>query len=1194
LICKDSVKKLLDKSFVFKPNVKPVSSVPVLLKRFCKPSEARMRKCLWILFILILSFSTSLSAQKISGEIRGVVTDPSGALASGATVTAIDTATNLQRSTQTSSSGVYVIPNLGAGNYQVKVKQKGFKEAVINNVTVNVSSTATVNAALTMGSATESVTVEAAALQVQTDSAVVGEVVDGAQTRELPLNGRSFVQLTQLQPGVSAANSFDSKNKGLLSGVDFAVNGNPTTNNLFLIDGANNNDVGSNRTILIYPSIDSIAEFKMLRNSYGPEYGQASGSVISIVTRGGGNQFHGGVNYFGRNDAVNATEFYAARAQSAVVAQGGTLPNNGKDKLRRNDYSYNIGGPIKKDKLFFFWSEEWNKEIRGNTRSACVPTAAERSGDFTKGVSCGAPMPSATLVPGGKILSPDPAGSLIAQLLPLPNVVPSVGTGGKNWFSSQASNVYWREENARIDYNVTKKNLFTFRYTQDTWKNPAPNAQGFWGDDPFPAVEGNWDQPSKSLVAKLTSTLTDSMVNEAQFSYSNNRINTSAGGTNPGLVGQIDAAMPTIYPAAGKLAGGLPTIWGGLAPYGDGQNLWLISPFANSMDLYTVRDDISKTRGNHSFKAGVYFSSNSKNETQYGGQDRPAFGAADWAVANGTGNALANILLPGQVFNGVGEQSVNPTDLGRWHDFEFYFGDTWKARRNLTIEYGARWSFLREPYDDNNQMSSWNIAFYDKTKPASDVCNGLVVVPGTDPCGDANKLTGSTFSHGTQGVNRALVANNNHNIAPRLGISWDPWGNGKTAVRAGVGQFFQRERVSPQVGLASNSPFSISTSVNRTLGVAPALVGGGAVSSPSIGHDPRPNTPNSWQWNLTVEREFAKDTSFQVGYVGNKGLHLTNTYDINQVLPANRLLASFQSTPNSFRPAPNFGSINFFGRDGWSTYHSLQTMFRTRINTWARIQASYTWSHSISNAGLDNSSGGSSVDSYSDLSNKALDKGNSSINRPHIFVTNAIFNLPSFKGSNGFMKETLGGWEFTTIATLESGNSLTVYASGASDKNGGSLASLSGTGFTQNQRPNLTGSSCSAHVNGGRPEQILNPAAFTLVGFKIGSFGNASRGSCSGPGLANADLALYKNWAVKEKLHVQFRLELFNALNSANFRGDKINTDILSGGSVACGTTACTPTNNTITAFTPNPNFGLNTGPTRGAREIQYALKLTF
>jgi hypothetical protein len=452
-----------------------------------------------------------------------------------------------------------------------------------------------------------------------------------------------------------------------------------------------------------------------------------------------------------------------------------------------------------------------------------------------------------------------------------------------------------------------------------------------------------------------------------------------------------------------------------------------------------------------------------------------------------------------------------------------------------------------------------------------------------------NKITGSTFSHGTPGVNRALVENANHDIAPRLGISWDPWSDGKTAVRAGVGQFYQRERISTKLATASNSPFAITTTVDRTLGVAQPLAGGGAASSPSTGRDPRGITPNSWQWNLTVEREFAKDTSLQLGYVGNKGLHLTNSVDSNQVLPANRLQAAFSGSPNPFRPAPNFGSINFRTRNGWSTYHSLQALFRTRVSKWARIQASYTWSHSISNAGLDNSSGRPSVDNYSDLSNPGLDKGNSAINRPHIFVTNAIFNLPSFAGSNEFVKQTLGGWEFTTISTLQSGNSLTVYASGGS----GGATSLSGTGLTTNQRPNLTGSSCSAHVNGALGEQILNPAAFTLVGFKIGNFGNASRGSCSGPGLANADLALYKNWAVKEKLHLQFRLELFNALNSANFRGDKINNDMLSGGSFSCAG-GCSATNNTITSFTPNPNFGLNTGPTRGAREIQYALKLAF
>lgn len=1143
----------------------------------------RTVRSLFLILFAMFVITGALFAQKTTGDIIGTVTDPQGAVVSGATVTVRSNATNAERTATSDASGVYSVANLDAGKYQVKVSSKGFKESVVKDVDVHVSSIATVNVKMQLGAATETVTVETNAVAVETSTAAVGEVVDGTQVRELPLNGRSFVQLTQLQPGVSAANNFDSKNKGLQSGVDFSVNGNPTTNNLFLVDGANNNDIGSNRTILIYPSIDAIAEFKMLRNSYGPEYGQASGSVITIVTRGGTNQFHGGVSYFGRNDALNASEFFAAR-------QGL------KDKLRRNDIAYNIGGPIIKNKLFFFWSQEWNKEIRGSTRSACVPTLAEAGGDFTAipvgGVDqCGVGRPSALLVPTGIIANPDPAGLGIAKLLPAPNTVPSAANGNKNWVASLGTKINWREENVRIDYSLNKKNLITFRYTQDSWINPAPNAQNYWGDDPFPALEGNWDQPSKSIVAKITSTLTNSLVNDAQFSYSNNRIAVTGGGTSPGLVGQINAAFPTVYPAAGKQAGGLPTIWGGLGNYGDNNNLWLISPFNNAQDLYTVRDDITKSYRNHTFKAGLYLSWNGKNEGNFGGQDRPAFGAADWAVANATGNPLANILLPGQVINGVGENNINVVDHARWRDYEFYFGDTWKARSNLTIEYGMRWSFLPNSFSADKAISSWDFTKYNPAGAPGDVCNGLVVVPGTDPC-TASGVAG--LSKGTPGVNSALRNNNNHLIAPRLGISWDPWHNGKTAIRAGVGQFFQRERISPQVGQANNTPFSLNTTVNRTFAVAPPLGGPGAASSPSTGVDPRNVVPNSWQWNISVERELYRETTFQLAYVGNRGMHLTNTYDQNPVLAANRIQAAFQSTPNALRMAPNFGTINRFARNAGSSYNSLQTMFRTRIRSHVTLQAAYTWSHSISDTDQDNSSGGGNQSNTTDYTNPGLDKGNSTINRPHIFVMNTIINGPGFKDKNAFVQNAFGGWEFATITTAESGNSLSVYNQGVSDSTaGGTLATLSGTGFGQNQRPNATSVSCNSSVAGARKEQIFNPAAFTMVGFKIGSIGNASRGYCHGPGNVNSDLAFYKNWSVKERLRIQFRMEFFNAFNHANFRGDILNNQFTVA-NVTCGAAVCSPANNTITAQGAVANtFGQST-KTRGPREIQYAIKFTF
>jgi len=349
-----------------------------------------MSRGLWVALVslVFVCLSSPVLSQQVTGTIKGVVTDPSGAVVANATVTITNKATALTRTVTTNDAGEYAAPDLPFGVYRVSVKQANFKESVTDNVDLHVSSTAVTNVILQLGSTTEQVTVEANEIQVQVDNSQLAGVVDGQQVRELPLNGRNFVALTQLQPGVSASKSFDAVGKGLKGGVDFAVNGNSMTNNLFLVDGANNNDIGSNRTILIYPSLESIAEFKLLRNAYGPEYGQASGGVINIVTRGGSNTWHGSVFYAGRNDVLNAYNWFAAqqafndRAAGVIHPATGTVysnPNNDKPILRRNDYGYSLGGPVKKDKLFFFWSEEWNKEVRGVPRTGCVPNAAELS-----------------------------------------------------------------------------------------------------------------------------------------------------------------------------------------------------------------------------------------------------------------------------------------------------------------------------------------------------------------------------------------------------------------------------------------------------------------------------------------------------------------------------------------------------------------------------------------------------------------------------------------------------------------------------------------------------------------------------------------------------------------------------------------------------------------------------------------------
>ncbi len=855
------------------------------------------------LIISLLAFVPSAFAQKITGTITGVVTDDSGAVLPDASVTVTSTQTGASRTMTTGSDGSFSFPELNPGVYNVSVTKQGFKKVTTRNVELHVSDITTVPIKLPVGGMVELVEVQATAVQVETQSGTVGNVVNGQEVRELPLNGRNFVQLTTLMPGAAVAENFDAKNKGLLAGVDISFSGAPANANQWRVDGANNNDIGSQRTILIYPSIDAIEEFKILRNSYGAEYGGAGGAQINIVTRGGGNDFHGSAFYFGRNDAL--------------IAKNSLLsPTDHKQLLRRNDYGYTIGGPIKKDKVFFFWSEEWNKEKRARVRSVQIPTLAERAGDYRDMVAAGCPNQIPTDPFNGNaaftfngqtnVIDParlSPAGQAYLSQFPAPNRSnPCV----KNWVQGVTIPVDWREENVRGDINITKSTVLTLRYTSDSWKNPLHSDAegGLWGEQAYPAISDSWDQPGKVAIAKLTTTIGSTATNDFTFSWSANRINLALGGDTPALNDTIKAAFPTVFPQSGKLHGAgtaEPLCWCG----GPSNFIGHFGPWHNGQDLFTWKDDFSKVVGKHILRAGIYYSKNKKDE-ETGSDNGGLWGATGHGTSqwNGTtGNEYGNYLVRG-INWGYGENVNNGTALARWSDLEFYVSDSWKMRPRLTLEYGIRWSFTPPVYDANNNYASFRPDLYVASLGGA-ACNGILL-----PAGSKNTCPPGTG--GTIGTNRSLAPSNYHLIAPRLGIAWDVFGTGRFALRAGIGQFFSRDPVGILVRIESNNaPTAIAPGGERQLDLTTRTVGvdlfdWGAGGGPKQSIENNDHVANSWQWNLTTETELWRNSKLEVGWVALRGIHLNSSEFLNEVRPQDRLAL--------YQRAPCFGPVESPGR----------------------------------------------------------------------------------------------------------------------------------------------------------------------------------------------------------------------------------------------------------------------------------------
>jgi len=1118
-----------------------------------------MKKKLALYVILILlgvGLLSGVHAQTSTvGSISGTVRDPQGAAIPEAEVVITEETTGQTRTVRTDDDGAYSAQSLPVGKYSVTVAPAGFKKTVATGVEVHVSDRVVVDLNLEVGQVTETVTISDAAQLVETESGKVSSLVSEKQVTELPLNGRNYAALVTLVPGLSAPNeggAFGTRGTGLDSHVDVSVNGNQSNANMWTVDGVNNMDVGSNATLLVFPSIDSIAEFRVERNSFSAEYGQAQGAVINLVTKGGGNDFHGNLFGFFRNDKLNANDWFSNRAG---------IP---RAPLRYSNFGGNFNGPIVKNRVFFFWSEEWRRERRGTgPLTARVPTAQERAGDFSGAIRTGNvpwdPLTCTVDGNGNRIFSAatcqpfpgnripqnrlSPAGLALMGIYPLPNN-PADPTG-TNWISTPLQPVDTRQDLIRGDITITDKMNVMVRYINEKWVH-GEAAGNFWGDTPFPTLASDWEQPSRSFAVKLTNTLSSTAVNEFQFSRAGNDIFVTTNEAGNTLNQQVSSVFPTVFP---RVEGtGFPTVGWGDGGY---PTLWHQAPWTNHQDLFIWKDDFSKVIGEHTTKFGVLVSHNIKNEQPNGGSGIYTI----QSTGGRTGNPIAELLLRDLPILEYTEFQRQDTTLGRWRDFEFYGTDTWKMRSNLTFTFGMRYSLFPPAFADDNRMTNWIPERYDGVNLSS----GFVRA---DQPGDLPRALVNTYKNGFQ---------------PRIGLAWDINGDGKTALRLGFGRYLSRSNViASLLRMTNNPPWNTvvdsgwnPTAVSladcpscRSLDtINPALgntaAGLGAINSV----DPNFKPPESWQWNLTVSREIMKNTVAEVSYVGNHGLHIwrfiNDTY--NQVLPQYRAaVAAGTRTADSSR---RFGFTNVIDRDestGDSNYHALQVWIDRRFSNRLAFQTAYTWSHAITNVPTQ-----SFISQTTDVFNYDLDRGDSDLDRRHSLVFNAVYVLPQFKNLGTIGSHILGDWQLNTIASFYSGTPLNIFSG----------VDTAGMGNSGSQRPDIV-PGVPIHADGNDPLQIINPAAFRIPA--QGRLGTLGRGHVRAPGIKNIDFSVAKNWKVRERFGFQFRAEMFNVFNTVNFRGH--NLSVAGGG---------------IENNFSNGGFG-RANSTRGPREIQFGLKLSF
>jgi len=933
---------------------------------------------------------TSAFPQANVGRISGTVQDSSGAFVPNSTVTASNAATSQRQTTVTDAAGSFVFPSLPAGSYSVRVEHPGFKLAEQSGVVLDAAASRSLSITLDVGQVSDSVSVSASAEQVQATSGNVGRVINEQQVSQIALNGREYTQFLRLAPGVVATtlNVFNPQ----LALNQQAVNGIRTQSSYFLVDGADNHDNGANSNGLVDPNIDAIAEVKLDTSSYSAEFGGRAGAIVNLVTKSGTQAFHGTLFEFVRNDAFDARSFFSARV----------------DPLRFNDFGGTIGGPVyipgkfntAKDKLFFFYSEEWKYIRQGQNTVNVVPTALERAGDF-RGSSLAAPVDPSNGQPFPDRVVPQSRwsknGPALLKPYPLPNFL---GPGG-NYVANGSAVTDFREELLRLDYNISEKTQLTYRLTNDKWYLVFP-----FRNNTLDFVPNPRPRPGYLTSISLQHSFTPTVLNYFSFSIGKNAIH---GTPDVSKIKRsaLGLTFPEIYAANRSSAAPALTI-AGFSGYNAGDRI------KNGNGTFMWRDDFTKVLGAHTLKFGAQITRARKNEnTNVRDEGSVTFNTS---AAQTSRNALADVLLGN--FQNYTEPELDTVWWSRFSQYEFYAQDRWKVSRRLTLDLGVRYNLIPPFYNAQGNASTWLPRLFDMAKaPRINPADGSLVPNTGDPY-NGIAIYGSAFPEAARGrlaayddpaVQRLFVGlpaggskTNYNDWSPRIGVAYDLFGNGKTAIRSGFGIFYDRVGGAQISSQAQNPPF-----------VKTANIFDGNIDNPTGGSSRVfPSDLNAWPeylptpkvvtYNFGIQQEMIRSTILEVNYVGNVGRHFTYFRNLNQ-LPVGTRLNPPNSTinVNALRPYSGWGNISLRDDSDNSNYNSLQVSATRRLRTGLSFGVNYTWSKTIDSFG-----GNTPQDSY----HPKNDIGLSAVHRAHVLNFNYIYELPFFThASNGAVKTALGG-----------------------------------------------------------------------------------------------------------------------------------------------------------------------------------------